>query len=178
MTWGGTDRHAKLRHAKLRQAELRQAELRQAELRHSRERGNPALPARSALRDEALHAFVVEHADHGVAIEGDDEAGGQGEHLDNVRPVERELVELERGDLLRLGEEVPKEIQPLVRRINQLLQFMEMRLQRSRKALGNLAHPHVLARLHGEQHSRRSLPQPCCRSVDVQAPGESDFQFM
>ncbi|MEZ5583344.1 MAG: sensor histidine kinase [Candidatus Competibacteraceae bacterium] len=64
-----------------------------------------------------------------------------------VRQGLRPLEEI-RGDILRLGHgeirhlrhDAPAEIQPLVNEINHLLAVMEQRLQRSRHALGNLAH--------------------------------------
>jgi signal transduction histidine kinase len=44
------------------------------------------------------------------------------------------------GDIQQLDEQVPREVRPLVREINNLSSTLSMRLQRSRHALGNLAH--------------------------------------
>jgi signal transduction histidine kinase len=60
-----------------------------------------------------------------------------------LRPLQRmrkELGQLERGALPRLTEQAPAEIQPMIREINHLLDVMSQRLQRSRNALGDLAH--------------------------------------
>ena len=50
-----------------------------------------------------------------------------------LRTTRRELKRLEQGDISALDEDVPLELQPLVRELNQLLAAM-------RQALGNLAH--------------------------------------
>jgi signal transduction histidine kinase len=55
-------------------------------------------------------------------------------------PIRRELVQLETGDIGKLSEAVPAEIYPIIRELNHLLSLMQERMERSRNALGNLAH--------------------------------------
>ena len=60
-----------------------------------------------------------------------------------LRPVAAcagDVARLEQGEIRKLGEQVPDEVLPLVHAINLLLQRQGERLQRSREALGNLAH--------------------------------------
>ncbi len=60
-----------------------------------------------------------------------------------VRPIEKtreELFAIEAGEVSRISQKVPSEIQPLVRQINRLLDVMHKRIERSRNASGNLAH--------------------------------------
>lgn len=57
-----------------------------------------------------------------------------------LRQLGREIEQLERGDIDQLTEAVPLEVRPLVVEVNRLLMVMGRRLERSRNALGNLAH--------------------------------------
>jgi signal transduction histidine kinase len=54
--------------------------------------------------------------------------------------VRRDVAALERGEIDRVRETVPDEVRPLVREVNTLLAAMGRRVERSRAALGNLAH--------------------------------------
>ncbi len=58
----------------------------------------------------------------------------------SLNRVRDELKQLSSGNLTSLSEEVPTEVQPLVSEVNHLLQLLSQRLQRSRNAMGNLAH--------------------------------------
>ena len=57
--------------------------------------------------------------------------------LDQLRS---EIKQLEQGEIVTLSEQVPSEVQPLVQEFNRLLELLALRLERSRNALGNLAH--------------------------------------
>ena len=54
--------------------------------------------------------------------------------------VRKELQMLESGEIDKLKQPVPSEIQPLVEEVNRLLIVLQQRLQRSRNAMGNLSH--------------------------------------
>ncbi|TNF92289.1 MAG: HAMP domain-containing histidine kinase [Gammaproteobacteria bacterium] len=54
--------------------------------------------------------------------------------------IRNEVSLLESGEKDRLSEHVPDEVKPLIREVNHLLQVLGTRIQRSRNALGDLAH--------------------------------------
>lgn len=54
--------------------------------------------------------------------------------------VKKDILRLKSGDVRQLSPTNTTEIEPLVTEINYLVQNMELRLQRSRNAVGNLAH--------------------------------------
>jgi len=60
--------------------------------------------------------------------------------LHPLKTVSKEIRSLEHGELRQLSQRVPTEISPLVQEVNHLLKVLDQRLQRSRNALGNLAH--------------------------------------
>lgn len=57
-----------------------------------------------------------------------------------IEPLREEVKSLTTGAEKSLSEDVPDEILPLVKEVNHLLQLLSRRNQRSRNALGNLAH--------------------------------------
>jgi signal transduction histidine kinase len=60
--------------------------------------------------------------------------------LHPLKNASKEIRALEHGELHQLSQRVPTEILPLVHEVNHLLKVLDQRLQRSRNALGNLAH--------------------------------------
>ncbi|MCB1760383.1 MAG: sensor histidine kinase [Gammaproteobacteria bacterium] len=60
--------------------------------------------------------------------------------LRRLLPIQQQIKELAEGRRSQLTGEVPREIVPLVDELNHLALLMGQRLQRSRNALGNLAH--------------------------------------
>ncbi|MTW20522.1 sensor histidine kinase [Allochromatium palmeri] len=58
----------------------------------------------------------------------------------SLRPIDQDIEQLERGRIVTLSEDVPREMQPLVRKLNRLLVLLGQRLERSRTAAGNLSH--------------------------------------
>lgn len=60
--------------------------------------------------------------------------------LSSLVGVKKDISRLKSGDVRQLSSTNTSEIEPLVTEINYLVQNMELRLQRSRNAVGNLAH--------------------------------------
>jgi signal transduction histidine kinase len=78
-----------------------------------------------------------------------------------LRRAQADVVRLEHGEIAQLGERVPAEVLPLVREVNRLVALLTRRLQRSREALGNLAHAlktplTVLTHMADDEHLRRN----------------------
>jgi len=100
----------------------------------------------------------------------------------SFRPLEQilhEVKNLQQGEVGELSEDVPAEVRPLVREVNHLLRLLGERLQRSRNALGNLAHAlkgplSLLTRLE-QQENVRALPD---LSADLKQQTDSIRQLM
>ncbi|NOX92159.1 MAG: ATP-binding protein, partial [Gammaproteobacteria bacterium] len=100
----------------------------------------------------------------------------------SFRPLEqilREVKNLQQGAVGELSENVPAEVRPLVREVNHLLRLLGERLQRSRNALGNLAHAlkaplSLLTRIE-QQENVRALPG---LSADLKQQTNSIRQLM
>jgi signal transduction histidine kinase len=60
--------------------------------------------------------------------------------LQPLEQIRQDILRLAHGDIRQLQTTVPDEVRPLVVEINHLITVMAQRLQRSRHALGNLAH--------------------------------------
>jgi signal transduction histidine kinase len=63
-----------------------------------------------------------------------------GRSLKPLQRIKRQINRLKKGELEQIDAPVPDEIGPLVEEINHLMRLMQQRLQRSRHALGDLAH--------------------------------------
>lgn len=60
--------------------------------------------------------------------------------LHPLQKIQKEVILLESGQKDRLSEQVPNEVRPLIQEMNRLLGVLAARSQRSRNALGDLAH--------------------------------------
>lgn len=88
--------------------------------------------------------------------------------------VREDLVKVRRAESQAVNEQVPMEVLPLVREINQLSQAMMQRLHRSREALGNFAHAFktpltVLAQVAGDErlHDRPEVVRTLSQQLGV-----------
>ncbi|MDH5257345.1 MAG: ATP-binding protein [Gammaproteobacteria bacterium] len=60
--------------------------------------------------------------------------------LKPISDAQMQLAAMRRGETRKLDEDAPTEVQPLVLEINRLVELLSQRIERSRNALGNLAH--------------------------------------
>jgi len=60
--------------------------------------------------------------------------------LEPVKKAQKQLSAMQRGEVKLLDENAPTEVKPLVHEINRLVNLLSQRIERSRNALGNLAH--------------------------------------
>ncbi len=58
----------------------------------------------------------------------------------SLRNISQQIRALEQGEISQLDTDVPQEVSALVHEVNWLLKLLDQRLQRSRNALGDLAH--------------------------------------
>src|SRR5690554_467836 len=63
-----------------------------------------------------------------------------GKALQPLGRIQKQLSRLRRGETQKIDAEGPEEIQPMIEELNRLLNAMTRKTQRSRAALGNLAH--------------------------------------
>lgn len=63
-----------------------------------------------------------------------------GRSLNPLQRIQRQINRLKKGELEEIDAPAPDEIMPLVEEVNHLMHLMHQRLQRSRHALGDLAH--------------------------------------
>jgi signal transduction histidine kinase len=79
--------------------------------------------------------------------------------------IQKQITQLRQGDLEQLDSKVPDEAVDLVKEINHLLTVIENRLQRSRNALGDLAHslkiPLTVIQHITESEPLKSQPEIC-----------------
>jgi len=60
--------------------------------------------------------------------------------LRSLAAIKQEIQALSIGEIKSLSKQVPSELQPLVNKVNKLLQLLSKQLKRSRNSTGNLAH--------------------------------------
>ncbi|QYZ66346.1 MAG: hypothetical protein OI74_09010 [Gammaproteobacteria bacterium (ex Lamellibrachia satsuma)] len=82
----------------------------------------------------------------------------------SLEAVRDDVRSLEQGKTVKLSENVPLEILPLVQEFNHLLSLLTQRMERSRNAVGNLAHAlkgplNLLTRYFDVSEGREQTPQ-------------------
>lgn len=85
-----------------------------------------------------------------------------GKALQPLQQIQKQLSQLRRGETAKIDAQGPAEIQPMIEELNRLLNTMTRKTQRSRTALGNLAHALktrlTLLNQAAEHESVRCLP--------------------
>ncbi len=80
--------------------------------------------------------------------------------------ISQQIRALEQGKRTQLDNDVPQEVAALVHEVNWLLKVMDQRLQRSRNALGDLAHalktPLTVLQQLPREAELKSQPEICC----------------
>ncbi|MFZ2170376.1 MAG: ATP-binding protein, partial [Methylococcaceae bacterium] len=80
--------------------------------------------------------------------------------------ISQQIRALEQGKRTQLDSDVPQEVAALVHEVNWLLKVMDQRLQRSRNALGDLAHalktPLTVLQQLPREAALKSQPEICC----------------
>lgn len=86
-----------------------------------------------------------------------------GKALQPLQRIQKQLSRLRRGETAKIDAQGPEEIQPMVEELNRLLNTMTRKTQRSRAALGNLAHALktrlTLLNQTAESNELKSLPE-------------------
>lgn len=85
-----------------------------------------------------------------------------GKALQPLQRIQKQLSRLRRGETAKIDAKGPAEIQPMIEELNRLLNTMTRKTQRSRAALGNLAHALktrlTLLNQTAERESLKNLP--------------------
>lgn len=88
--------------------------------------------------------------------------------LRSLKDVKNDISRLKAGDIRQLSSVTTTEVEPLVTEINYLVQNMELRLQRSRNAVGNLAHAAKTPLTVIDRHIDTLLEQDIPQGQDIQ----------
>ena len=88
--------------------------------------------------------------------------------LQSLKDVKGDITRLKTGKIRQLSTVTTAEVEPLVTEINYLVQNMELRLQRSRNAVGNLAHAAKTPLTVIDRHVDTLLEEEVAQGKDIQ----------